>query len=88
MFDRRHKCRIHSTRRLALESDNSKIKHKNVIVLVVPPEGRATADYMEGLFDLELDDVHLHSSSMETKNNISPSMLKKRIEVLQHEDKR
>ena len=55
---------------------------------MVPPEGRATADYMEGLFDLELDDVHLHSSSMETKNNISPLMLKKRIEVLQHEDKR
>ena len=55
---------------------------------MVPPEGRATADYMEGLFDLELDDVHLHSSSNETKNNISPSMLKKRIEVLQHEDKR
>ena len=52
---------------------------------VVPPEGKATADYMEGLFDLDHDDnVQLHSS----KNNISPSMLKKRIEVLQHGDKR
>ena len=54
---------------------------------VVPPEGKATADYMEGLFDLDLDDVQLHSSSPR-KNNISPSMLKKRIEVLQHDDKR
>ena len=58
------------------------------IFSVVPPEGRATADYMEGLFDLDLDDVQSHSSSSVTKNNISPSMLKKRIEVLQHTDKR
>ena len=54
----------------------------------MPPEGKATADYMEGLFDLDLDDVQLHSSSIPRKNNISPSMLKKRIEVLQHDDKR
>ena len=58
-----------------------------LLFLVVPTEGKATADYMEGLFDLDLDDVQLNSSST-TKTNISPSMLKKRIEVLQHEDKR
>ena len=59
-----------------------------ISIAVVPPEGKATADYMEGLFDFDQDDVQLHSSSNATKNNISPSMLKKRIEVLQHEDKR
>jgi protein Shroom len=67
-----------------LPSSDSIKKHASLFV--VPTEGKATADYMEGL-DLDLDDVQLHSSSL-TKTNISPSMLKKRIEVLQHEDKR
>eukprot|EP00095_Tigriopus_kingsejongensis_P005933 maker-scaffold316_size209483-snap-gene-1.28 protein:Tk05933 transcript:maker-scaffold316_size209483-snap-gene-1.28-mRNA-1 annotation:"protein shroom" len=72
---------------LPANSDHSSQK-KLKSLFGVPGDAKTSADYIDGLFDFDLSESESQIHQQRFQKNLSPAMLKNRIEVLHNENKK